>query len=141
MDFSIPWQPSLNGNDLNKCAILRDYMVNGERPSIQNPDDKLWMAGAIEGELQGAGTVKGAIQESVVMIWCLKMTQESGVNDPDWQNHLIPWMVRIVDSAGFLMLISRFSDETSGSLQVGRDKASEGHCHWGQGTLYPLGTY
>jgi hypothetical protein len=100
MDFSIPWRPSLNGNDLNECAVLRDYMVNGERPSIRNPDDKPWTTGAIEGELQGAGAAKGAILESVVMIWRLKMTQESGASDPDWQNHLIAWMVRDGDSAG-----------------------------------------
>ena len=106
MDYSTPWTPSLNGNTLNACALLRDLAENDERPSFRRAEEKPWTAGAIGPELERAREARDGILESVLMIWRLNMTQEHGDEDQDWQNHLTAWLVRsdclLRDSGAYL---------------------------------------
>ena len=95
MDYSTPWTPSLNGNTLNACALLKDLTENDERPLFRRTEEKTWTAGAVAPELERAGEARDAILESVLVIWRLNMTQEHGDEDQDWQNHLTAWLVRL----------------------------------------------
>ena len=90
----MPWKPSLNGNTLNACALLKDLAENDERPSIRRAEEKPWTVGAVGPEVERAGAAWETILESVLMIWRLQMTQELGAEDRDWQNHLVAWLVR-----------------------------------------------
>ena len=94
MDFSTPWALTLYGNNLLPCAIVADLVANDERPSFRRPDEKPWSVAAISAEMGSAGPAKAAILESVLAIWRLKMTQEEGAEDREWQNHLTAWLVR-----------------------------------------------
>ena len=94
MDFSTPWAPTLYGNNLLPCAIVADLVANDERPSFRRPDEKPWSVAAISAEVGSAGPAKAAILESVLAIWRLKMMQEEGAEDREWQNHLTAWLVR-----------------------------------------------
>jgi hypothetical protein len=61
---------------------------------VQHQDERPWTTSSTTGELEGAGALKKAIEESILTIWCLKMVQEEGAEDQDWQNHLLAWLVR-----------------------------------------------
>ena len=78
MDYLTPWKPSLNGNTLNTCTLLRDLIENDEWPSFRRAEEKTWTAGVAGPELEQAREARDAILESVLVIWHLNMTQEHG---------------------------------------------------------------
>ena len=89
MDFSTPWSPTLNGNQLSPCALIADLVRNKERPSIRWAEEEPWSVGAIAGELREVGAARDAIHESVLMIWRLWIRTEEGKTDDEWKAHLV----------------------------------------------------
>ena len=94
MDFSTPWAPTLYGNNLLPCAIVADLVASNEQPLFQRPDERPLLVAVISAKVGSAVPAKAAILKSVLVIWQLKMTQEEGAEDREWQNHLTAWLVR-----------------------------------------------
>ena len=94
MDFSTPWSPTLHGVPLGPCALIEGLIKNRDTPSSRRPDEASWTPGAIESELTAAGEGRGAIEESVLALWRLKLEEGQGRSDGDWKSHLLAWLVR-----------------------------------------------
>ena len=89
-----PWDPALNGKDLQPCLLIQDLVEGRCVPNPHLEEDAPWSLVGLRGQVEKVPEVKEALVECVVALWRLMSTQEQGVEDDNWRDHLVAWLVR-----------------------------------------------
>ena len=95
MDFTTPWKPSINGNEVPPCRLYEDVVEEGARPSSQR--DPGWTLKTLEPIFVRAPKAKFALWECALAIWRLRLSEEEGGKEVVWQEHVQAWLVRRQD--------------------------------------------
>ena len=94
MEFSTPWRLSLNGHDLERCALIQDLVEGKHVPNPLDASQYEWSYVAVRDELRRVPEATEALMEVVTEVWRLREVWEVGVNDESWRRNVAAWLVR-----------------------------------------------
>lgn len=95
MDFSTPWTPILNGEEVRSLTFLDFAAKMKTKPESVAPRDATWTVEAQRPFLRNVlGAPRDAVLETVLLLWRLKQMDSLGSEGSRWGDMVEAWLVR-----------------------------------------------
>jgi hypothetical protein len=94
MDLSVPWTPSLNGNNLRPFDPIAELIEEESKPSPRR--DPHWTKESLDTIVAACPEAEEVIWDCVLSLWRLKKKEPDGEGDEDiseWADNVSAWLV------------------------------------------------
>jgi len=95
MDFLPHWIPTFDNEEVPECELVAALEDSNRTPSFSDANERPWSSTSWAGVLAAYGSSRPALEECLVALWRLHLTEFEGKSDPTWQLQVAAWLVSL----------------------------------------------